>query len=45
MDENSLLWDPSLVSRTEEITYGIINILDITAGGVNFNKTCPVPWP
>ena len=37
--------DPGWDARADINNDGCINILDITGGGVNFNKTCPVPWP
>jgi hypothetical protein len=37
--------DPGWDARADINNDGCINILDITGGGVNFSKTCPVPWP
>jgi hypothetical protein len=37
--------DPIWDERADINNDGTINILDLTAAGVNYNKTCPVPWP
>jgi hypothetical protein len=41
----SSVGDPNWDERADVNNDEEINILDLTAGGVNFNETCPVPWP
>jgi hypothetical protein len=41
----SCVGDPDYDPRADINNDGCINILDIVAAGVNFNKTSPVPWP
>jgi hypothetical protein len=37
--------DPGWDDRADINADGTVNIQDIVLGGVNYESTCPVPWP